>query len=250
MIATIKSEFLKLLTIRSTYVMIGLSMVIAIIFAFFFEGYKGNTGSAASTLSPLAFQEIINNSAGIMATFVSIIAILFIGHEYRYNTILNTLTANARRTQVMFSKIFTVSIFSLVIGLAGVAFALGCYLLGLEFRNATLPAQNIDWLYNLGKLSGYFLGYGLIALLIGFFIRGVVGAIAFYFIVPSVVESLLSLVLKGNAKYLPFTSLDSIMGMSLSKDAFSPGKSIMLIAVYLVVGWFIAWVLFLRRDAN
>lgn len=250
MIPAIRSEFRKLLTVRSTYVLILIPILLGAGVSFYFEGYRGNTGSPASGLTDEALKSIISSNAGIMALFLSVIAILFMGHEYRYNTILYTLTSRAHRLSVLASKIVVIGLFSVLVGLAGIGLMVGAYLLGLELRNADLPAQNLNEARELLKLVSYFLAYGLMGLLIGTLMRSVVGGIAFLLLFPITIEPLLSLVLKKNAAYLPFSALDNIMGNSFGQNNLSMERALVVSAIYLVVGWAVASLLFLRRDAN
>lgn len=248
--ATLKAEFLKLFTVRSTYIMIILSVLLITVFAFYFEGYKGNTGSPASTLTPDALREIVSNAAGLSVTFASIIAILFMAHEYRYNTIMYTLTANVRRGRVLFAKVATILLFSIGYGLLAVGVALGCYMAGLSLRDASLPAQNFEALEQIGKVVFYYMGYALIGLLLATLTRSVVMAIGTLLIFPITIEPLLSIILKDDAKYLPFTALDSTVGASMMPSVLPPGEAIAVTCAYLAAGLLITWLLFVRRDAN
>lgn len=246
----IKSELRKLLTIRSTYILIFLSFALIILFAFFFEGYKGNTGSPASTLQSTALHEIVANGVGLGITFASIIAILFMAHEYRYNLIMYTLTANVRRGKVLMAKMFTILLFGVGYGLLASLLALGSYMAGLSLRGAGLPAQDFSVFAEFGKVIFYSAGYILIGMLIAAIVRSVVAAIAIFLIVPTTVEPLLSLVLKDNSKYLPFTALDSTVGAAMSPHTLSSGSAIMVSCLYLAVAVIATWLVFSRRDAN
>ncbi len=251
MLPTIKAEFRKLLTVRSTYILVGLSLVLVIFYAFFFEGYKGNTGSSAAKLAPTAMQEIIANAAGLGVTLVTIIAILFMAHEYRYNTIMYTLTANARRTRVLLAKVVASAIFSAGVGLLIVSVALGGYLFGLSLRGASLPPQDFPALVEIGKVAFYYLGYALIGLLLAALVRNIVAAVAGLLILSTTIEPLLAeFVLKANAKYLPFTALDTSVGATMMQNPLSTGVAMGVAGAYLLAGLLATWFLFVRRDAN
>jgi ABC-2 type transport system permease protein len=250
MFPILKAEFRKLLTVRSTYILTIVALILISIFAGFFEGYKGNTGSPASKLQPTAYVEIVNNSIGMTIIFVAIIAILFVTHEYRYNTIMYTLTANVRRTKVLLGKLLASVSLGLAFGVVASLFAVAVYRVGLAFRGAVLPSQDIDVLSLLGQVLFYCVSYVLIAVLIAVATRSVVAGIATFLIAPVTIEPLLSLVLKENAKYLPFTALDSTMGVSVSSNTLSTGVAMAVSAIYVLVGLAITWFLFVRRDAN
>lgn len=250
MIPTLKAEFRKLFTIRSTYIITLVVLLFTGLMSFYFEGYKGNTGSAASTLEPTALQEIIGNTAGMGVLFLAIIAVLFMAHEYRYNTIMYTLTANTRRTTVLLIKMLTISIFSVMFSLVTVLFGVGMYLLGVQLRDAALPAQEFSIWTSLGKVMLYYIGYALIGVMLAVLLRVVVGAVAALLLVPTTVEPLIGIVLKDNAVYLPFAALDTIMGASLMQGNLTSTAAIGVSAIYIAVFGVITWLLFLRRDAN
>jgi hypothetical protein len=52
---------------------------------------------------------------------------------------------------------------------------------------------------------------------------------------------------------MPFTALNAVLNNGLLNNVpgqLSAVRSAMVVLVYLVIGWAIGWVLFLRRDAN
>jgi ABC-2 type transport system permease protein len=250
MLPSLKSDFRKLFTVRSTYIMSCIVLALVVLICFYFEGYRGNTGSSASTLAPTAIKEIISNTAGTGALFVAIIAVLFMAHEYRYNMITYTLTANTRRTKVLLSKIIAIVIFGIVFGILTSATGIGLYMLGLQLRDASLPAQDFDVWTQFGKVAIYYGAYALIGLFIATLVRGVVGAIAVLLLFPTAIESTLGLVLKEKAAYLPFAATDTIMGASMIQgNALTSNGAIGVTAIYLVIVGIVTWLLFLRRDA-
>lgn len=249
MLATIKSEIRKLFTVRSTYFLMAIALALTILFAFYFEGYKGNTGSAASMLAPTALQEIVGNGAGLGVMFIAIIAILFMAHEYRYNTIAYTLTLNTRRTKVLISKMLVITGFAIVFGLIAAGVALGGYMLGLSLRDAVLPAQEFDAIVQIGRVAFYYAGYAILGILIACIVRSLVAAVATLLLYSAVVEPLLSLLLRDNAKYLPVTVLDSTVGAAMIPNMLSANAAMLFAAAYLVGGLIITWILFVKRDA-
>src|ERR1700690_563954 len=101
MVPTLKAEFRKLFTIRSTYGWILLAFVLVGIFSFYGEGFKD---SAQLMQHPklaeggsLFIAGTITQMASFVGLFGGIIALLLITHEYRYNTITYTLTASNSR---------------------------------------------------------------------------------------------------------------------------------------------------------
>ena len=169
MLATIKAEFRKLLTIRSTYAITILSLLLIGFIAFWGMGWHGGP-----VLTPTRFQDAAFNLLSIMGIFSGIIAILLITHEYRYNTIAYTLTASNSRMKVLLAKMFVVSIYSLVITAITIAFGLGCLALGAHMNHVNIAAQQFD-IYSVAWRSIVYMVTGVLAgLVIGFLSRSVV----------------------------------------------------------------------------
>jgi ABC-type transport system involved in multi-copper enzyme maturation permease subunit len=248
MFATLKAEFRKLLTVRSTYIITILIVAFVSFFAFYVEGWRlgpkdlYNPGELSSDVF----------GALTLSVFGAVIAILLMTHEYRYNMIMYTLTGSNSRSKVLLSKIIVISVYALfltaVIGLLSPAASyLGIHAHGHALAPQTLHVGNLAW-----RSLFYGWSYGMIGLLLAALIRVQVGAIVALFVIPSAVEGLLSQLLKHNAIYLPFTALTEVIGNTgfNSGKPLSPGRAAIVLAVYLVVGWLVAWILFLKRDAN
>ncbi len=252
--ASLRSEFRKLLTVRSTYVMLALALLLVGVMAFWVEGYKGISGSPASVLGTGAIEEIVRNTALTASTFGTIVAILIMAHEYRYNLITYTLTLTGSRTKVLLSKIITMVaytlVFTLICGICGVVF----YYLGVSSRGAALPPQDIDWLYMAGRIVFYNVGQVLLALLITVLVRSVTAAIAIFFLFPATVEPLLGLLLNERAVYLPFAAFGQVVAApgseTMVQGQLTVVQAIVVCSIYLVAGWLVTWQVFLRRDAN
>jgi ABC-type transport system involved in multi-copper enzyme maturation permease subunit len=250
MLANFTSDFRKLTSVRSTWVIIGILMLIVAFMSFWLEGYKGVAGSAASNVTSLALAEIFKNTLSTVATFTCLIAIMQVGHEYRYNTIMYTLTASNSRLKVYLSKALTMMLFSIVVGAFVVVFSVGCYFLGLSLRDATLPAQTLSLVPDLSRALAYLAIYGLFGFILGILLRSIIGAIAVFFLLPAMVEPLLRLLLKDKADYLPISAFDHIIGAAVLPGSLSPNKALITSAIYMVILLAVSLFLFQKRDAN
>jgi ABC-type transport system involved in multi-copper enzyme maturation permease subunit len=250
MIAYLKSEIRKLYTVRSTYVILLFSFVLMMIFAVWIEGIKaGNPGKAVTDSHKLAsiFLDAITN----LAFWGGIVAILSVTHEYRYNTIMYTLTASRSRSQTLLAKVGAISFFSLFFTVFVSIFAVALMYIGLAIKGASLSPQvlspDIIW-----RVLYVGWGYSLLATLLAVIIRHQVGAIAAFFVMPVFLEQLLGLLLKDNRIYLPFNALQQVTQSQNTElhKSISHGRAALVFGVYLAIGWIIAWYLFLRRDAT
>lgn len=243
----LKSEFKKLLSVRSTYIITGLVLAFVAFIAFYVEGWRLDSRqlSTPNMLSSNVF------GALTLSVFGAIVAILMMTHEYRYNTIMYTLTSSNSRSKVLLAKIIAISTYAIVLTvLIGVISPLLSYW-GIQAAGHSLAPQ----VFNYGDIiwRSLFFGwsYGMAGLLIAVLLRSQVGSIAALFILPAALEPLLTQLVKANSVYLPFTSQAQVIGnQSVSGDSISPARGALVFSTYLVVGWVVAWILFLRRDAN
>ena len=75
------------------------------------------------------------------------------------------------------------------------------------------------------------------------------------FIIPGTLEGLLGILLKDNAKYLPYSALNGVMfGGSVPAEAgivaLSRNASAAVVLVYVAAGLGVSWYLYLKRDAS
>ncbi|HUS25960.1 MAG TPA: ABC transporter permease [Nevskiaceae bacterium] len=242
MIPAIKAEFRKLFTVRSTYITALLAFGLMVFFAFYVEGYK----AAATVNDPHKLMGEVTSAVGVVSILATITVLLLMAHEYRYNTIMYTLTASNSRTKILLAKIIAASTFAIGFTLlAGVLSPLLAYL-GIQAKGLTLVPQEFYYWDLLWRCLFYGWGFAMFGLLLATLARNQVAAIAALFVLPSTIEPLLGLLLKKNAIYLPIGSLSSVM----EHNQISYVRAALVFSGYLVVGWIVAWLLFIRRDAN
>lgn len=246
MFPTLKSEFRKLLTVRSTYFITAFLVLLVSFISLFAFGYKQ---VSQKSNSPTFMLELFGGMMNTASTFFAIVAILLIVHEYRYNTINYTFTLARSRLKVLGSKVVVMLAYATIVTLLLLALAYVCARIGVALKGDVLVAQSIPgdlwW-----QLLSYAWGYTLIGIVIAILFRSIAGSIVTFFVAP-IIEQLLSLLLKDNTKYLPFRALDSIppviapMSQNLSHTAALGVFSLYLLAFGAIAVW-----LFNKRDAN
>lgn len=248
MMASLKSEFRKLITIRSTYFITGFTLLLVTFLSIYVFGYQ----QAAQKASSAVFMSgTLYTVLGMFVTFAAIMAILLVAHEYRYGTIMYTLTSSASRVRVLLSKTIVMLGYSTIVGLLVLAIGYFGSRFGLELKGVTLAPQNFPIADILWQFTAYVWGYTLTGILIAVLVRGLVGSIVAFFLLPTA-EGILSLLLKGNTKFLPFRSLDAIAATTPTPGitALDNAAALGVFSVYLVVLGTVAVVSFVRRDAN
>ena len=90
MFASLKAELRKLLTVRSTYIITALAFALVTFYAFYIEGFKAD---AARLHNPGLLASEVTGAVMTVAIFGALIGVLLMAHEYRYSTIVYTLTS-------------------------------------------------------------------------------------------------------------------------------------------------------------
>lgn len=249
MMSNLKAELRKVFSVRSTYVILLIVLALEILFAFYVSGWRIN---AHDLHNPNTLSGDVTSAVSTVSIFVALIATLLVTHEYRYNTIMYSLTLSKSRSRVLLAKILVISvfaiIFTLVVGiLSPLLSELGAHAHHLKFAPQTLHYGTLLW-----RSLFYGWGYGMAGLLIAALIRNQIGAIVTLFIAPDTIEGVLSLLLKQHTVYLPFSALHTVIGQGMGNylNAITPVHAAMVFMVYLIVGWLVAFILFVRRDAN
>jgi ABC-type transport system involved in multi-copper enzyme maturation permease subunit len=284
----LKSEFKKLLTIRSAYV-ITLSVILITGLATYLStgpvveipanqqqqaapqqpsppDKTAQTKSSAPAPAPKVVKQLppekvlsnLSDAIQPMSLLMAIIVILLMAHEYRYNTITYTLTASNRRSKVLASKLIVgVSVITVLTLLMVLASIVTTYL-AVSVKGLTLPFPDANWAYIIGRLLFYSLGMGLLGLAFITLLRNLTAALVLLFFLPAVEVIFSNLLVTHNvepAKFLPFSALNqvaNIVGGQVS-DKTTPvtlAHCLVVFSLYLIPLWIVSWYLFIKRDAN
>ena len=244
MIAEIRSEMRKTLTVRSTYIILGLGVALVALTNGWITGYKSQLQGGDFIAG------LITTSVQVSGFLLGLIVLLQVTHEYRHNTIYHTLTLGKNRTAVMLAKTIVATLAVLVGTALIAATGVSSGIIGRIISGQDIGPQVIPWIDTFARVSVYSWGAGMYALFIGLLVRHQAGALVLYLFGISIIEQFLTLILAKNAGYLPFRALESILLEGEITGVFSYEKSMVV-----VVGWVIAfglgaWALFVRRDAN
>jgi len=250
MMSALKAEFRKLLSVRSTYFITLLAFVIVALFAGFGNGYRADTQNLHN---PALLANQSANAvlfAGIVLAFAGL---LLLGHEYRYNTILYTLTSSNNRAKSLLAKVLTVTAFAIAAS-ALIAFfsplstIVGANLAGKHMVTQVFPVGRILWQC---VFVGW--GYAMYAFILTAIIRSQVGSIVTFLLVPLIGEHIIMGIFSGSGKYLPFNNLQSVVNSLLPRGAdtsISTTHGVIVASTYIAVGLVVSFILFARRDAN
>lgn len=248
MIAAIKAEFTKLLTVRSTYFLTLLVCAIVVLISFYAIGLRQ---PEAFLQDPGRIKSTIYGEMQFVGGIAAIISVLLMAHEYRYNTINYSFTISNSRSKVLASKFIAATVYAVVLGAISLVLGVVSLYAGAAVAGHVVGPQTYSFMQLYGQSLFYVWGMAMVGLIITILLRNLVASIAFIFVFPSV-EQLLALLLKGNSGYLPFTALSKVTPIIQqgTSDNFSVSKSVTIFACYLVVLGAIAWLATLKKDAS
>ncbi len=247
MIAELKSELRKLVSVRATYGILAVSLLLMGIFAFWANGVKVDPKALQS---PSFLQGQIVEGVSALGLIGAFAGVLLVTYEYRYNLIMYSLTASSRRYKVLLAKLLVVSAYALIYTAAMAVLTVLFVQIGVAIQGANMAAQEFVYSDFVWRIFFYGWGFAMIGLAIGFLVRNQIFAFATLLILPGLVEQLLALVLKNNQIYLPFRALDAVIHPGSGSHVLTSFAGAMVFLVYLVVAWIAALILFQKRDAN
>jgi ABC-type transport system involved in multi-copper enzyme maturation permease subunit len=249
MINSIKAELRKLLTVRSTYFIFLIALVIVALVSGYGKGVKADVGDLHNTSF---FVTQASNAVIIDGVLFAVVALLLFGHEYRYNTILYTLTSSNSRIKSLIAKFKVISIFSIIASIVIALFAVLCSIIGLDLAGKHLVTQSFPVLSVLWKCIFVGWGYSMFALIIATIVRSQVGSIVTYLLIPLVGENIIEGIFKSSANYLPFNSLQAVITNTMNESTHpaSLAHNVIVTSIYIAVGMIVSFILFKRRDAN
>lgn len=245
----LKSELIKITTVRST--MWSLSMAFAMIVGFgVIMAFATRTSSFDFGSDPAGLVAPILGVAFAQLVFV-VLSVLSIGSEYSTGMIRSTLTAAPSRTPALLAKMGIMWLVTFLVSLVSIFLAF--FLVQAIYTNPAMKA-NIGDSDSLQILLGGALFLSLIsvfALAVGAIIRSTAGGIAIVLGLLLVVPGILSMIpwewLRNVRDYLPDVG-QSILS-SESTNGHSPWGGMAILAVWTVVTSIIALVSIKRRDA-
>jgi ABC-2 type transport system permease protein len=256
----LRYEWTRIRTLRSTYWLIGLGILLTAIIGFIVAMVTRNEPRDAQ------IEAAVLLGGGDFATFIpiflAIVGIMATGHEYRYGLIQPTLTALPQRARLLSAKLIVVGL--VTIAVVAVSLIINA-VIGLIFWGS-LPEITESPLNEV--IPGYFvmvLLYAILGLALAQLFRGVPSAIVVLLVTPLVVEQLimgLSFIpaldwLVPAVKFLPFMAGQRLIAtMPFDAGPGAPDFNLFdrwaaggVFAAFVAIILTVAWYRFQTRDA-
>lgn len=209
MIDLIRSEYIKIRTVRSTLVMLILVVLLSVVPAVLIALLVGTDDLL--TTEPRDRVQLALVGVQISQTLVAVIAALVIAGEFRFGTIRTTFVAEPRRLRVLLAKLITVLALSGVLAAVMVGASAG-------LTKLILSSRDIDFSFTANGAGRLLYGtvlysmlYAAMGLAIAALVRNAAASITLVIVIPLIVENVIFGIFslldhEGWARWLPFTA--------------------------------------------
>ncbi|MFF0383543.1 ABC transporter permease [Streptomyces sp. NPDC004286] len=233
------SEWAKLFSLRSSWIVLGLSLLFVVGFGLIAAfRYRSEIGSGHMN-QDFARQNAVGLSlfgTNFAQLALGVLGVLVAAGEYSTGMIRSTLAAVPRRLPVLWSKAAVTGLVSLVIATAGVFVA---FLLGSRIVAGTPGAMGFSHPGVVRSLLGaglYLCLVGVIGAALGALLRSVAGAIsvlvAALMLIPGLITLLPSSWRDGISPYLPGNAGASMFALTHDANTLTPGTGLLVL-----LGW-------------
>jgi len=255
---TVRSEFTKIRSVRSTYWTLLVLLAIGIGLSAAFSAAAAASWSHSSAADRATFDATQVSTAGLFflgQLVIVVLGALVLTAEYSTGMIRTSLTAMPRRVTVYVAKAAVFAVIALAVTLvaAFIAFFLGQALLSSTHESASLSGPNV-----LRAVIGsalYVTLCGLFAFAAGSIMRHtaatITSIIGLLFVIPILAHLLPSSWYNDIARWLPDSAGSAISATVAPQDShlFSPWGQFTVFAVYTAILLIVGGILFRRRDA-
>ena len=243
--AALRSEWIKISTVRTYTVLLGLTVLSGLVTSW-------ATGTFVKD-EVLFAREVFLYSTVLTSVFASITGILLLTSEAQHGTLTGVLTSQPARWVIVVAKSCVAAAAGLGFGVLGMAAGFGGSLLaGLDVGDTSALPRIIAWSLVFTTASGV-LGVGL-----GMIARNSAAAISGLLVWSLVVENLLREFLNASvARFLPFNAGNGLLSIPATNDT-AARKAVQLSSIenafvfggFTAVAIAIGTLLLYRRDTN
>ncbi len=237
MINILRSEWVKLRSVRSSVITLGLAAALVVLVAVL-TGHQANDRGDAINLTGLT------GGVSGAALIFGAMGVQIIGQEYRFNTIRPTFTAVPRRFTVLLAKLLVIMVAVSVVSAVMVAF---CYAVGTFYvKDFVVDGVDHRVMWGIVVFSALWAAFGFG---VGAIVRQPIAGILILMGDAFVAEPLLANNFHSTIPWIPFNNgfqMTLRVESSDLRSVFAGGVYLAIVATVLVV---IGMVLANRRDA-
>jgi ABC-2 type transport system permease protein len=236
----LRAEALKLWTVRTTWSMLGVGLLVEALFAGLYVGLV-----SLEEVGPI---REVQTGTGLLMLMLLVLGVLAITTEFRHGTASTTFLAAPRRYPVLVAKLGAVLAAGLLAGIAYVALNAGLALPLFEAREGQLPSTGAlvevyaGVVVSFALLCAFGLGVGAV---VRSQVGAIIAALAFFFVLSPLPE-----LLPGNiGDYFPAQAIGSLHGLpEATEDGLGQVEGGLVLAAWSAALVLIGTLLTVRRD--
>lgn len=250
----VRSEWVKFRSLRSSWVVLAVTVAITVGLGAAFCGFTAAHWSDESFIDKLSFDPTQTSLGGVFLAQLSIgvLGVLFVTGEYATGQVRSTFAAVPKRLPVLVAKLLVFTVVAVVVALPSVflGFELGQLLLAGQDIQTTLGAPGV--LRAVIGAALYLAVIGLFGGALGWLVRHTAGAIAtlvgLLLILPLLVEFLPADWTHAVAKWLPSDAGASVFTVVRAPYTLSPWAGFGVLCAWVAAFLVAATVQLARRD--
>ncbi|GLX01701.1 ABC transporter permease [Microtetraspora sp. NBRC 16547] len=258
MIGLVRAELLKLTTTRLWWVMLLVTLFLIGVNLAVFIGFAGNPQGGLPALDTPEWGQLALSAGSSGKIFVMILGVVMLTSEYRYQTITGTFLTTPQRGRVIAAKLLAGLIVGALFALAVLIFTAlivipTVLIAGGELSLTELRVPQIG----LGTVASLAL-YAILGIALGALVRnqiaGIVGAVAWAYVIESVFLAIPALQVVGKwfpggaAQALMNIDVNTGMNTGMGTDMLPPWGGAIVLVGYAVVFAVVASATTVRRD--
>jgi ABC-2 type transport system permease protein len=222
----IRTELLKLRTMRLTYGLLAVAAALSALFALLENNRAGKAQAGVPSLSTAAGLDTVTTVTGFAMLFAAVLGAIAATGEFRHATATLTYLATPRRSRVLAAKAVAAAAAGALFGLAAGLIATG---VGLIFASARGDHVALSAGTLAGHIGGATVGAAVLAALgaaLGSLVRSQLAAVIGIFVWAIVIESVIGGLYTSVRPYLPYTVATTLAGARLGNAAFGPAHGL------------------------
>ncbi len=236
----LRSEWIKLTSTRTTWVMIGIGLLIEGAFAGLYVGL--------TPLTKIDGVDRIVSGTELLLTLMLVLGVLIATTEFRHGTASSTFLAAPKRYPAMLAKLGLALAAGVAVGLAFTLVNGGLALPILSHREGHLPPTGDLVAFYAGGIAALALACAL-GLGIGAIVRNQVGAIVAALVFVFILSPLPELASHHLADYFPTKAIGSLQGLHKGdEESISQVTGGLVLSAWVVATFLLGTVLVCRRD--
>ncbi|MEV0905481.1 hypothetical protein [Streptomyces hokutonensis] len=242
----IRTELLKLRTIRSPWLLLAASPLLVA------AGTSGLVISGNKPLDPIAQSQALAH-VGLASLFTLVFGILAVAGEYRHQTITDTYLSTPARGPVIGAKLLVYAVFGALAGVASALVGLGVASAWWAGKGASFAWADSAMWTTIGGGIAWNAAFAAIGVGAGALIRSLVGAIAAALAWVALVEGIVGQLIGDLARWLPFNAgqaLGAAAQPMMTRDLLPRWGGGTVLVIYTLVFAILAVGTSMRRDVS